>query len=56
MREERQGQDKFKSATEGMQQECYDRLSNPKLGENGDIIADYLIAYKTETGLLIVSI
>jgi len=30
-----------------MQQECYDRLV--QLGENGGIIADYLIAYKAET-------
>ena len=37
---------KIKSATEGMQQECYDRLL--KL-ENADVIADYLIAYKNET-------
>jgi hypothetical protein len=39
--------DKIKSATDGMQQECYDRLL--KLGRNSDIIADYLIAYKNET-------
>jgi integrase/recombinase XerD len=46
---------KIKSATDGMQQECYDRLVAMKLGiaegnrENSDIIADYLIAYKNES-------
>ena len=41
------GEDRFKYATDGMQQECYDRLV--QLGENGGIIADYLIAYRLET-------
>jgi len=34
---------KIKSATEGIQQECYDSF------ENADVVADYLIAYKNET-------
>ena len=55
MKEQRQRQqteqDKFKSATEGMQQYCYDRLVQLSLRnkENGDIIADYIVAYKSET-------
>ena len=42
---------KFKSATEGMQQECYSKLLDlaKDPGGNADIIADYLIAYKAET-------
>ena len=40
---------KIKSATEGMQQECYDRLVKLDSFENADVIADYLIAYKNET-------
>ena len=40
---------KIKSATEGMQQECYDRLVKLDSFENADVIADYMIAYKNET-------
>jgi len=40
---------KIKSATEGMQQECYDRLLKLDNFENDDVIADYLIASKNET-------
>src|SRR5262249_55820858 len=42
-------ENKFKSATDGMQKECYDRLVSMKNKENAGIIADYLIAYKSET-------
>jgi len=50
LRQEEVQTDKFRIATDGMQRECYDRLVGlRKLGENGDIIADYLIAYKSET-------
>ena len=44
-------EDKFKSATEGMQQCCYDRLVQLSLRnkKNGDFIADYLVAYRYET-------
>ena len=41
--------DKFGVATEGMQRECYNRLVSMKNKENARIIADYLIAYKSET-------
>ncbi|HXX98237.1 MAG TPA: hypothetical protein VEL11_14085 [Candidatus Bathyarchaeia archaeon] len=43
--------DNIRSATEGMQRECYDRLLKLDLDsfENAGVIADYLIAYKNQT-------
>src|SRR5215831_484354 len=49
--QQQQQQDKFRIATEGMPQYCYDRLVqlSSRNKENGDIIANYLIAYRYET-------